>query len=170
MDVDGVVNTVRTHFAYHGHVGGYSHEWDVIACLMIKQLCDEFKCKIVISSTWRHNWGYLKERLIEHNLHKYVYSPDTGDRGTTRQGGSQLEIERGLEINIWIFQHAPDLKHFLILDDNPNMLDWQLPFFVKCDKGDGLSSRGFMKAYEILKNPPKIPDSVDKGFPKPKII
>jgi len=50
---------------------------------------------------------------------------------------------------MWLDQH-PEVNNYLILDDDSNMLEEQLPHFVKTSLISGMNYDNFIKAKEIL--------------------
>lgn len=61
----------------------------------------------------------------------------------------RLGRKRGYEIQEWL-DNNPDVTHYVILDDNSDMLDSQLGNFVKTDMFRGLCGADAEKAIKIL--------------------
>lgn len=58
---------------------------------------------------------------------------------------------RGKEIDEWLSKH-PEVTKYVILDDDTDMEEHQLPFFIKTDPyKDGLNNEVANKVIEILK-------------------
>ena len=47
LDIDGVVCTVRSHFAFGE--GLLMSAWDITCCQMIRRLCEKYNCQIVVT-------------------------------------------------------------------------------------------------------------------------
>lgn len=160
LDIDGVLCTLRSHFAF-GDKGGLMSAWDITVCQMIRRLCKNNNCKIVISSTWRTSrFNILDYYLAMYGLIEHVYNyPDQVT------GAQRLELDshwktprlshvdgqtRGLEIESWMKSH-PEFKNYLIIDDDSDMLEYQKPFFIKTDSMEGFSSQNYIDCEELLK-------------------
>lgn len=68
-------------------------------------------------------------------------------------GGCNLGyLCRGHEIeqHLSIIENHDHVTHYAILDDDSDMLPYQLPHFAKCDTYDGLGFSGYEKARRIL--------------------
>lgn len=161
LDVDGVICSMRSHFAF-GDKGGLMLAWDVTCCQMIRRICAKNNFKIVISSTWRY--GSDKLKVLDYYLalyglidHCYKY-PDriTGaervkvtDEWRTPRFPYVAGKTRGLEIQNWLSRH-PEVTEYLIFDDDSDFLDEQKPFHIKTDTDEGFSSKNFMDCYAII--------------------
>lgn len=155
LDIDGVLNSERTVFAYKKlvHCGHIKHQlllgqptnsfFDPIAVLLLKTAQEQIGFKIVISSTWRHslNVADFVEMFRE-------YGWDTTDIiiGKTPIDGPI----RGSEIKQWLDVHAKWPYKYCIVDDTPDMLDEQFAFFVQTKFTDGLSFEDFKKIFAIF--------------------
>lgn len=150
LDIDGVLNSSRT-AVIHGTKPdgtltglGYPHDlslksmrkFDPIAIGLIRQLCYETNCKIVLSSTWRISFA-VEECTKAFNLPFIDKTPKV------------LFGRRGLEIQEWLEKHSDILK-YAIVDDDSDMLESQLPYFVKVDGTEGLSYKNYQSLKEIL--------------------
>lgn len=137
LDIDGVLNSVRTAVAY----GGYPHSlkpgsgFDWVAIRMIRGLCEATGVRVVLSSAWRLNNDFR-------DVGKAFELPII-DRTPSLLG------PRGIEIQAWLDAH-PEVERFAILDDDSDMLDVQMPFFVKTDGFEGLTWACFLRLCEIL--------------------
>jgi hypothetical protein len=154
LDIDGVLNI-------------HSRERDEYGSLFHKHLEDSLKlivnntdAKIVITSTWRFSGlKSMQEMWKLRNLPGEVID-------ITPEGSQQLEsglftgVIRGEEIKEWL-SHHPEVISYVIIDDNKDMLDEQLPYFVKTSgnythedsiMGYGLTKKCAEKAIKILNN------------------
>jgi len=73
LDIDGVLCTMRSHFAYAEGKGGLMHDWDVISCLLLRRLCEKHNLKLIISSSWRQKKFDNKYPTIISYLTHYVF-------------------------------------------------------------------------------------------------
>lgn len=127
LDIDGVLNSHRSAYAFGGFpydVDAHRDRFDEVAIGLVRNICKAAGAQIVLSSSWRtdKNWTRIGEAL---NL------PIT-DRTPSLAG------PRGEEIEAWLSTH-PEVECYAILDDDSDMLDEQLPFFVKTTHQDGLT-------------------------------
>lgn len=154
LDVDGVLNSVRSFAAGQARLKAYSAEnpddpyWlkitkctiDPIAVDLINRACRESDVKIVISSTHRMHVHDSPTKLDE--LKNYFGSlginPDYVIDWTAR-----LHTPRGVEIQDWLIRH-PEVKQYVIVDDDSDMLPEQMGNFVRCDGDIGLSYKNFV--------------------------
>ncbi len=141
LDIDGVLNSEM----YYRSVDRTIKNWnrfDPSVVDMITKLVEEFSVKIVISSTWR--FGAIKmlnDELIKSGLNKYLHI----DWKTPQIYPSH----RGTEIKMWLDKH-PEVKNYLILDDDMNVLEEQVRHFVRTDLKNGMQEDHFRKAIEVL--------------------
>ena len=141
LDIDGVMNSER----YYRSVDRTVNNWcrfDPSAVDMIAKLVQDFSAKLVISSTWRfgaikHLDNELTKSELKKHLHKEWKTPQV------------FPSHRGKEIKMWLDEH-PDIKDFVILDDDRDVLDEYKSRFVKTDYYDGLQAEHYYKAREIL--------------------
>jgi len=134
MDIDGVINSGRTYEAF----GKYPHTikkkdlklFDWVAIALIRKLCVVHKLKVVLTSTWRHDTCYKKIAK--------AFSLPIIDKTP-----SKLQADRGYEIHLWLKSH-PEVSFYVILDDVPEMLEYQKKFFVHVDGREGFSYKDYL--------------------------
>lgn len=156
LDIDGVINSERTVFAYNKlvHSGMIKHDilldqptksyFDPIAVLLLKTAQENLGFKIVISSTWRYSLS-----VSDFVTMFKEYGWDTTD---VIIGKTDLEGKvRGEEIQRWLNNHAKFPYEYCILDDTPDMLETQFENFVQTSFDDGLDFEGFKKIFEVFK-------------------
>ncbi len=160
LDIDGVLCTTRTCVAQRlgDPVSGRFREFDIVGCGLIRTICHKSDAKIVISSTWRlgaditgkNKEGFkssLHDNLEEGGLIQYIHE----DWRTKDLRFSTEDIWRGHEIQEWLGRH-PEVKKYVILDDDCDMLLEQKPYFVNTDANNGITYEDYKKIIEILKN------------------
>ncbi len=159
LDVDGVLNSVRSCIAWHQeyksmfHHGGDCHDpvkhrlrnhIDPIAVKLINRVTEEFDIKFVISSTHR-------KHIPDRNLVKMQkYFDDFGLTadviGFTPDSPSG---HRGTEISHWLGKH-PEVDIYAIIDDSSDMEKYQLPFFVHTSTEEGFSFMNYKQLRRIF--------------------
>ena len=142
LDIDGVLNTIRSQIAF-GDKGGLSSAWDITGCQMLRTFCQVYDYKIVISSTWRKHTS-VSLYLSMYGLVSHVYGniPSLFQSGSDDWRTPCLDTDRGGEVKSWLSKH-PDVKHYIIMDDDDDFLDEQKQFLVQTNSEDGISFRNF---------------------------
>lgn len=155
LDFDGVITTHNSNWAL-----------DKEKLDLLGEIIDRTGAKIVISSSWRR--GTL-ERTIEYlstpNEHyvpfPFPYVDDvvgiTPKASIAVNGDVDMyytSMPRGVEIKMWLDveewkEHNP-VEHYVILDDDSDMLLGQKDHFIKTDHLTGLSKEDVERAVEIL--------------------
>ena len=138
LDIDGVLNSVRSCIAFDGYPYSNSNyeKFDDIAVNLIRKLCKTTNTKIILSSTWRlfKGWdklyGVLNLPIIDKTPHK-------------------LSSTRGEEIDMWLSNNKVD--KYAIVDDDSDILVYQLPYFVKVNNTNGLSYENYLQLLKLLK-------------------
>ena len=138
LDIDGVLCTLRSHFAMQ-NPGGLNDAWDMTSCMMIRRLCEKYKMAIVISSTWRVNRAeVLQQYMSIHQLDSFLYGeinrsgnyygvyPKDKTEWTTP---NHIGRFRGKELEMWLCAH-PEVERYVIVDDDSDFHDYQKPNFV----------------------------------------
>lgn len=156
LDIDGVLNVIGQG---HDKYGQIFHNHFVENLARVIKATD---AKIVISSTWRHSG--LDEMLSmwkDRNLPGEVIGITPTAQVLVYLGlfDNVDEIVRGNEIQFWL-DKTQVVTQYVILDDDEDMLESQLPFFVRTsgnehhtdyiDVGYGLTIECADKAIEIL--------------------
>jgi hypothetical protein len=154
LDFDGVLNSVESTIAYH-HLRGHpttifseTDRLDPIAIGLLKFLVDATDAKIVVSSTWRLNYS-LDEFKDIFAQYEWENAPFIG---TTGRGG--IGSVRGDEIKEWLDAH-PDVANYVIIDDDSDMLEEQLPHFVNTSGTTGFTLVNLCEALTIFGVPNK---------------
>lgn len=144
LDIDGVLNSRRSAIAYAEPL---LTTMDPIAVRLLHKIVDRSKAKIVVSSTWRYwsdwettIWGCLREGGWPAQGEYPII--DRTPRINTR------DSIRGDEIKMWLDAHA-EVESYIILDDDSDMLEEQMPHFVHCDHDVGLGMPQWRRIAEI---------------------
>lgn len=140
LDIDGVLNSHRSCLAFRGYPHGFDKEdmakFDHVAVSLIRRLCKEVDCSIVLSSSWR-----IIHQVIEvaNGLDLPIF-----DRTPSSSG------PRGAEIKEWLVLH-PEVTTYAIVDDDSDMMDEQAANFVRTNTNEGLTLNDYSKLKAILK-------------------
>lgn len=141
LDIDGVLNNKRTEELY-GSPNTFvdMRQFDPVAIGLIRKLCEQVECSIVLSSDWR----------LAYTVHACANAFDLWifDRTPFIPEGP-----RGQEIKLWLDDH-PEVETYAIVDDNSNMFESQRPYFVQTDGREGLLYRDFVALRNILSGRP----------------
>lgn len=152
LDIDGVLNNedwyrYRAKDAYlltnNSDIKAYN--FDPNNWKWIEKLVQETAAKIVISSSWR---SYSLESTIDDFVNtafepmiKYII-------GVTPYS---FERHRGTEIETFLNTTDLEIENYVIIDDDTDMLTYQLPHFVNVCYINGMTENDYKKAKEILK-------------------
>ena len=133
LDIDGVLNSVRTSVAFGGYPMELEHiaAFDAAAIRLLQRLCDSAGVQVVLSSAWRKSYTAAQ-------VGKALGLPIIDSTPSHTDG------HRGGEIKAWLDAH-PEVKAYAIIDDDSDMLGEQLPFFVHTDCHEGMTWADFVK-------------------------
>lgn len=147
LDIDGVVNSVRSAVALGGYPWTCEPQdiklFDHVALALIKRVCEETDTKICLSSMWRHNYN-SREDLAQ-------FGSDIGLPFIISKTPTMLTATRGEEISAWLRDNEGKITKYAIVDDDSDMLKEQIPFFVKTNSKEGLSYSNYLHLLELLK-------------------
>jgi len=146
LDFDGVLNN-------------YSTEFDPNAIANLRTLIDVTGAKIVVSSSWRLLGLKRMERLWkEHGLPDEIYGATPSCNAafftnafSPHKKWSSLPSCRGIEIEEWLRNCAPEFHSYAILDDDDSeILVSQQNHLVKTDPMVGLTEENVRQTIAIL--------------------
>ena len=137
LDVDGVLNKHSSYTTISDIGGGLKLDLDA--------LIHDTKCKIVLSSTWR----ILEDTYNFISKHVEIFDVTDQDRGC-----------RGDQIQRWLNKH-PEVTNYAIVDDDSDMLDSQLRYYVHTEFEYGLTDNAAYRIEYILNN--DIPERIFIG-------
>ena len=143
-DIDGVLNSTKTCVATGGYPMELHHRagFDWMAIKLLQRLCDSSGLQIVLSSAWRL-YHPVKEVAEAFELPIIDETPHSSPDG----------FERGYEIRDWLARH-PEVTTYAIIDDNPDMLEEQMPYFVHTSGFEGMTWANFSQLCNILGESP----------------
>jgi len=144
LDFDGVITTWDTNFRLNKD-----------KLVLLGKIIEATDCSLIISSSWRSydvssTIEKLSDEMDYYNNHmKFPFCDRIiGITDRLRRFSSDC---RGTEIKKWIEANKYKGK-YAILDDDRDMLEEQLPFFINTDQMYGLSEENVKKAINILNN------------------
>jgi hypothetical protein len=172
LDIDGVLNTESyiVHFWEYCNINNiqrpvakkdfnelmrdsYGNKFCPIAVRALKWIVDETGAKIVISSSWRGSGEqWCKDMWKERELPSEVIgiTPHMSRRHSDSSLPFLERLERGHEIQDWINSSKEDIESYVIIDDDNDMLESQLPNFVRTNEVYGITLLDAEKAINIL--------------------
>lgn len=157
LDIDGVLNVIPQG---HDKFGAIFHKHFVEN---LRIIIEKTGAKIVVSSTWRMSGlrtmqAMWKERSLPGEV--IDITPDCAQIAKFGTLDYYEAKERGYEIEEWLKGNKVD--KYVIIDDDSDMLENQMPSFVKCsdnldhedcvDIGYGLTKKCAQRVIEILNN------------------
>ena len=170
LDIDGVINHTAWFNWAHQHPeflkeGGHKNI-DPNAVQKIIQICEQTNAGIVMSSSWR--WGNFEQtvkKLSGIRDLRPILDKMVGVTVRTNERFRGQEIKYFLndcrknhfnsEFDTWHPRVKPKVKitnfpKFVILDDDSDMLEEQLPFFIHINDEVGITDEDVKKAVKIL--------------------
>jgi hypothetical protein len=157
LDIDGVLNSqlylVSTRS--EGAVRSFNDDIDPVAVGFLNGLCRDTNAKVVISSTWRLN--RTLEEMSDILVSRGFAGELVGMTPDMRKGKYGDCILRGNEILAWIKENRLligadyyDYKHYVIFDDDSDMLLWQNENYFRVDPYVGLTPNVCYRAKRFL--------------------
>lgn len=173
LDIDGVLNSERWFEYCHKNIDKHErvsnhpfYEIDPESVKWLNYITDQTGAKIVVSSTWRlgRTIAELTEILQKCGITGEIID-FTPNMCFTRD--AQATIPRGCEIDSWLrakgfrrinwskelqkeYAEESQVKNYVILDDDSDMLYGQREHFIKCPFSTGLTKKQATKAVKIL--------------------
>jgi hypothetical protein len=142
LDIDGVLNTSAS-LAEGIHICP-----DKV--ILIRNLCIELDCQIVISSSWRviHPLAEIKELLYRTGFYCRTRIID-GTPIIRRHDPDFIGFDRGYEVEKWLCSKGNEYN-YVIIDDIDEFLPYQKSRFVKTNEHTGITSDDIFKIKQIL--------------------
>lgn len=129
LDIDGVLNVIGMHCGPRDEFGSQFHPHLVEN---LKMIIEQTGAEIVISSSWRMSGLGEMQRMWEmRDLPGKVIEVTPGVHEVVDAQYERYydKVCRGHEIQMWL-DHTPGV-HYVIIDDDNDMLDIQKPYFVR---------------------------------------
>lgn len=137
LDFDGVLT-------YTDHMRKTKEVWDPVALNNLHDVVQATGCKIVVSSSWRHNHSIAELSALLSMAHGIVIdkTPGMGQIFTHDNDG------RGNCITQWLMEHGEGVRNWAIVDDSlGDMHPWMLSRIVATKSHEGLT---WEKASELI--------------------
>jgi hypothetical protein len=172
LDIDGVLNTecYINHFWEYCKLNDlarpeakkdfnelmrdfYGNLFDPISVSALKYIVDQTGAKIIISSSWRGSGEeWCKMMWVERGLPSEVIgiTPHMSRRHEDFSLPFLERLERGHEIADWLDHTNEAIDSYVIIDDDNDMLEGQLEYFVQTNPIYGLTFQDALKSVEIL--------------------
>ena len=160
LDIDGVLNSEKlilklskNNIKEYSDSGVYNF-LDENIINELSNFCKKYKIYIVISSSWRHFYFDDTIKDLTKNKYKKLHPLMPYIIGQTprlykeKENGSSEQLCRGDEIQYYIDTY--NIKNYVILDDDSDMLDSQLEHFIQTDYKYGLLDENFEQMKKIL--------------------
>lgn len=143
LDFDGVITTLKTQWKI-----------DMDKVEIINEICNKTDAKIVVTSSWRIGYSgvvhtfqeYLKQYFAKNEyVGIFIYNEFIDNI----VGMTESSSSRGNEIKFYMNDH-PEVKNYVIVDDDSDMCDYQLFNFVQTDTYEGITEREAKLCVDIL--------------------
>ena len=162
LDFDGVLNTENYQARLRSRGlptwDGYGPLFDPEAVDNLRKILDLTDAGVVICSSWklegldrmRALWrdrrlpGKVTDITPDALFHADILTIDLDDPDTFKQLAG-----KGNEVRLWLGRHPDDVR-YAILDDVPDFLPCQTPFYVMTAPRTGITPEDAMKVIEIL--------------------
>ena len=145
LDIDGVLNSdaYADYMLTEENIDIFNEDMlDERAIVQLKKIVEATDAEIVLSSSWR--W-YKDTRDTVH----YQLRAKGIDFVDTTPQEIDVTMSRGAEIKLWLDDH-PEVKQFVILDDDDLRIKEYLPNHVKTTFKYGLTREKAAEAIKIL--------------------
>ena len=123
---------------------GNDCDLDPEAVGLLRNLVTKHDAKIVITSTWPRNPSW-PANVLELFAHAGWADPPIIGATPVIDGAA-----RGVEIRAWL-QANGDIRSYVIIDDDMDMLPEQLLRFVRCNEAKGFTARKAAHADALLR-------------------
>jgi hypothetical protein len=155
LDFDGVLNSTVSFITHKkareaGKIHPYANPDASCVTLVNRLILADPSIRVVLSTSWR-SLGTIEE-LRSILQYDFGLSDDAVgmviDKTPLPKLGSRL---RGYEIKEWLEENIDKyITHYVILDDNSDMLPSQLENFIKTSFDDGFTWANYQNARKIL--------------------
>lgn len=148
LDIDGVLNTPEYAVEllkspmYKTNRDEFGQLFCPKAVANLEYLCHTANAKVVVSSTWR------KSGLVKMQTMFQMRGIDVDVIDVTPFERWRGFVKRGEEVDYWLKNN--DVDNYVILDDDTDFLEEQMPHFVHTHFEDGFNWRCMVQALKIL--------------------
>lgn len=160
LDIDGVLNHDKWFSSpeYKNNQANWQISMFDPACIeRVNRILQETGAKLVVSSSWR-DMADLPEIFAGVGLptefdttpYAEIIYPDAFPITDFFSDETDVRYWRGSEIKWWLDHNATEEYTYCILDDDCDMLEDQLEYFVSTSNPKGLTDKLTVKAIEIL--------------------
>jgi hypothetical protein len=151
LDFDGVLNSELFYTSGRADLGKVRSNIDPKSVSFLNNLIKATDAKVVVSSTWRLG------RTVE-ELQKILDAAGfKGEVIGTTPDMRKNSVFRGNEINFWMNENYKkfnfdknNFRHYVIFDDDSDMLYWQSNNYIQIDAYCGLTPNNVYCAEKIL--------------------
>lgn len=151
IDIDGVLNTRNYLKQQKRETGRMSiKNWCPVACNNLKRVCKKYVAKLVVTSSWRHEYTQdeLRELFSSNGINGELIIDTTPSYVEVSDGHKYC---RGHEIQFWLENNVTENYRYVIIDDEDIMLPDQLESFVMVSDQDGFADvMALNRCIEIL--------------------
>lgn len=148
LDIDGVCNNSRTTARFDGFIG-----LDPFMCLLVDRIIQATGCKVVLSSSWRHE-PHSVAKIKSDVCELYGMTPVIGGlRGEEIKqwlDSYHYTVKLSVPTGAATIEYQPEVTRYAILDDNSDMLPEQMGNFFKTTWEVGLTEEIANKVIEYL--------------------
>ena len=150
LDIDGVLNSKKWFLSpEQAEKESYIEKsFDPKAVELLNTILKETSAKIVVSSSWRL-WMSVEE-LAELLNGRWVIGEIIWKTPNLRSKGK--EVKRGEEIEYWLNNNDLEIKEYIIIDDDSDMLSSQKNNFIHTSFETWLTKQSVTKSIKILNN------------------
>jgi len=151
LDIDGVMNT-KNHLRRQARNGKKPSrfDWCPVAAAHIKLLTEKLGARIVVTSTWRYEFGSFEE--LREIFEKNEINPDHVIGKTSSLLNEDGPVTRGQEIRAWIEENNAQHDLHIILDDNDDGISERFLHFIQTSMEEGFAAQEKIKmALKIIK-------------------
>lgn len=149
LDIDGVLNSNDWYVRTRGKEKVDKGDIDPSAISLLNVIIDKTSAKIVMSSSWRTDFERSCKKLYEVGLRKDTIVDKTPTfKFTCQDEEIRDSLCRGNEIQWYINKN--EIEHYLILDDDKDMLYCHKDNFIPIDFMYGLTFYHVETAISIL--------------------
>lgn len=163
LDIDGVLNhelhyTKRSQENRRNDVGDKICDLSATSITHLNNIIKETGADVVISSSWRKNntSDALQSMFNQVGFKGTIIgrTPILSYKGYGGYPDPYVSVPRGCEIKVWIDTQYDYITsksfNYLILDDDTDMLHWQMNNFIKIDSYCGLTPTNVYNGINIL--------------------